>query len=115
MRRPPPGRRGCAAASRSPGSATPGRAPAPPPRGVVLVEPREELVDGEPLGPLRHQGLDRDVPELPREAEQPAEDQRLAGYVHAGEVVAGVGLGVALLDGAPQRLREAAAAAQLAE
>src|SRR5438034_5146899 len=42
--------------------------------------------------------------ELARESEQAAQDQRLAGHVHAGQVLPRVGLGISLRDRKSTRL-----------
>src|SRR2546427_262339 len=60
---------------------------APRPRRVVLLEPGEELLRGQALGPRRHQRLHRDVLELTGKTEQSSENQRLPGHVHAEEVL----------------------------
>ena len=48
--------------------------------------------------------------ELPGIAEQAREDQRLAADVHAGEILARIGLGVAPAHRAPHRVGEGAPA-----
>ena len=55
--------------------------------------------------PLGHQRLDRRAAQLARIAEQAGEDQRLAAHVHAREVVARIGLGVAALHRRAHRAR----------
>src|SRR5262249_35244084 len=62
-----------------------------------------------------YQGLDLDVAGLAGEAEQAPEDQRLAPDVGARQVVARIGLGVALGHRLAQRRREWLAAPDLGE
>src|SRR6266851_3051880 len=67
------------------------------------------------VGAVRHERFDRNVAELARKPNQPAEDERLARHVLAGQILARVGLRIPLRDRAPQGGRKGRPPAQLAE
>ncbi len=68
-----------------------------PHRRIVPRQARHEVLDGAALEPRGHEALDPDIGELELEAHLAAEDDELAGDVHAREVIAWVGLRVASL------------------
>ena len=87
----------------------------PLPVGIEPLERLEKRGERQAARRAGHQRLDHARPELAGKAEQAPEDQRLAPDVHAGQVVARIGLGVAALHRVAERRRERAALAHLVE